>query len=413
MFKTTSVRKAVSLPPARGKGAILAILTVGHGATHWYNQGFQIIVAVIKEQFGLSATAADALVSARALTGAVVNIPAGVLTDTLRSRWNLLLALSLGWMGVASVLVGLAPTYVLVLITVALLGIGATTWHMPAITALSERFPDRRGFALATHGVGGNAGDAIGPLAIGALLVLFAWRDVLFLTAIVPIVLAVSVFFLLRGLSGPADASHKSGRPAEYIANLKGVFRNRALILLAFTAGIRSMSMAALTPHLTFYMKEDFGMSTTIVGLYLALMTALGVVSSPVLGVLSDRLGRKPVLLTGHLALAALSLALPFAAPGWQLAAVLAAMGLFLYSLQAIVVAAAMDMTGEKAGATTVALMFTGNRLAAAISPIIAGLIVDATHANTSAFYFSAGTMFLSSLLLAVIPLRRGSQATA
>lgn len=414
MSQATGPGWAAPATTARERNFTLAVLTVGHGATHLYNQGFQLIVAAIKEQLGLSATAADALISARQLSGAVVNAPAGIATDLFRNRWNLILALSLAWMGIASLLIGLAPTYVLLLFTVALLGIGGTTWHMPAITALSERFPDRKGFALSTHGVGGSAGDAVGPLMVGALLVALTWRDVLVVGAIAPILLGGLVFVLLRGLSGGASAALGDGRGVRgYLSGVRDVFRNRLLIMLAVVAGVRSMAQTALTPHLTFYLKEDLGLSSPTVGAYVALLTALGIVSSPVLGTLSDRIGRKPVLLVGMSLLGVLSCALAVVPPGWPLAAVIALMGLFLYSLQAIVVAAAMDLAGERAAATTVGFMFTGNRLFSGFSPTIAGVLVDFTGTNTTAFYYTGVLMLIGSVILAFTPLRHEKQAPA
>ena len=45
--------------------------------------------------------------------------------------------------------------------------------------ALSARFPERRATVLAIHGVGATIGDTLTPVAVGALLVAFAWPDVL------------------------------------------------------------------------------------------------------------------------------------------------------------------------------------------------------------------------------------------
>ena len=60
----------------------------------------------------------------------------------------------------------------------ALIGLGTAVWHLPAMGTLSTRFPERRATALAVHGVGARVSNTLTPLAIGALLVAFAWGDV-------------------------------------------------------------------------------------------------------------------------------------------------------------------------------------------------------------------------------------------
>ena len=50
----------------------------------------------------------------------------------------------------------------------ALVGIGNNLWHPTAIPSLADRFPERKGLVLSFHGMGGNVGDAIAPLVVGA-----------------------------------------------------------------------------------------------------------------------------------------------------------------------------------------------------------------------------------------------------
>ena len=47
---------------------------------------------------------------------------------------------------------------------VILVSVPGSLWHLPAAAALSQRFPDRRGFAIAMHGFGSNIGNVLGPL---------------------------------------------------------------------------------------------------------------------------------------------------------------------------------------------------------------------------------------------------------
>ena len=67
-----------------------------------------------------------------------------------------------------------------------------SVWHLPATAALSQRFPDRRGFAISMHGFESNIGNVLGPLLTGALLTALFYRTVLFIYA--SPALAVAVF---------------------------------------------------------------------------------------------------------------------------------------------------------------------------------------------------------------------------
>jgi MFS transporter, FSR family, fosmidomycin resistance protein len=88
-----------------------------------------------------------------------------------------LMALSLFWVGFPYLLMGFTTTYWMLLVCVMLVGIGNNLWHPTAIPLLGRMFPTRKGLALSLHGMGGNVGDALAPLAVGALLTTLSWRE--------------------------------------------------------------------------------------------------------------------------------------------------------------------------------------------------------------------------------------------
>jgi MFS family permease len=118
-------------------------------------------------------------------------------------------------------------------------------------------------------------------------------------------------------------------------------------------------------------------------------------------------MGRKPVLVFGFLAIGLLTLGLTWAGADWRLTLLVGALGLFVYSLQAIILAAAMDVTGRGVEATTVGFFFTGTFLFSAFSPLIAGYIIGLTESTRSAFYYVGSLMLLAAFLVSLLPLRR------
>ena len=96
----------------------------------------------------------------------------------------------LGWL-----VMGISPVYPVLLLGMAMVAAAASMWHLPATAALLHQFAHRRGSALSFHGVGGNIGDVLGPALTGGLLLVFSWRGILSIYAVVPLLLTFIVFW--------------------------------------------------------------------------------------------------------------------------------------------------------------------------------------------------------------------------
>ncbi len=70
------------------------------------------------------------------------------------------MTLCMAGFGIGWLVVGLSPVYALLLCGMAIVAAASSLWHLPAIAALSNRFAERRGFALSVHGIGSNVGLA-------------------------------------------------------------------------------------------------------------------------------------------------------------------------------------------------------------------------------------------------------------
>jgi MFS family permease len=145
------------------------IITVGHALTHWYPSTFYILLPLIGVELGLSYGQIGMILTAQYAAGAISNLPGGILVDSM-SRKGVLMAASLFWIGVPYFLMGFSDAYWVLLTCSALIGVGNNLWHPTAIPWLGRRYPERKGLVMAYHGMGGNVGDALAPLAAGALL---------------------------------------------------------------------------------------------------------------------------------------------------------------------------------------------------------------------------------------------------
>ena len=173
------------------------------------------------------------------------------------------------------------------------------------------------------------------------------------------------------------------------------------------TTATKSIGDGAVAGFITLYMREDLGYSLGKVALFISLSQIAGIVSLPVMGFLSDKIGRKPVLIAGSSLVMASALALSVAEPGYQLFIVILVRGAFVISLHHIVVAAALDNSQGATHSTVVSLMY-GAGFIGTFSPYIAGLISD-QYGIRSAFLSGGIVLIIPVLLLTAIRFPRNS----
>ena len=121
------------------------------------------------------------------------------------------MAVALFWIGFPYLMMGFSHAYWMMLACATLLGIGNNLWHPTAIPWLADRFPERKGLVMSFHSMGGNVGDAVAPLVVGALLTVFSWRDVVLMNVIPGIVMSALILVYIGRLYN-AEKSAGVGR---------------------------------------------------------------------------------------------------------------------------------------------------------------------------------------------------------
>jgi predicted MFS family arabinose efflux permease len=265
---------------------------------------------------------------------------------------------------------------------------------------LSNRFPEHRATALAIHGMGATVGDTLTPLGVGFLLVTFPWEIVLEFQ-IVPAVLLG--FLIWRGLAGLfLDSDSPPSRSAQ-IREIVDLARNPVFIWVSVATGLLQMGRLVIMTFLPIYLQEHLRYSPFVLGIYIALLHAMGTVSQPVLGFLSDRFGRKAVLFPSYVTLGLLFVLLAAAAPGVQLGLVIIAIGLFFYTLMNIINATVMDVAGSQIQASSYGLTSLVTQVVVFPTPMMAGFLIS-QYGMDSAFVLSGVLVILGGFVL--LPLR-------
>jgi MFS family permease len=323
-------------------------------------------------------------------------------------RPTLLLTTCLAWLGLSFCLLGLAPGYLMLVVLSGSLGVGAGLWHPPAMGLLSQQFPDRRGLVLSAHELAGNVGTALTPTLVGLAIVAFPWREVLVVQLLPGAVMAVLFWWLAPRLSGAVVERLSAAR---YRAGLQLLLRNRTVMSMALVSALRSSTQVVLLTFLPLYLTFQYQLDAAAVGLYVSVLASLGVLSPMIGGPISDRIGRRPVLLVGLLAVGGLVLLLPAMAPGLPLLLTLAGVGLFLFALRAVVFAQALDVAPPELGGSTVAVLFGVQQLGVAFAPLLVGLVADRAGAGAG-LLLAGGFSLAAALVVAALPLL-GSGTTA
>ena len=196
---------------------------------------------------------------------------------------------------------------------------------------------DQRGFAFGVHRAGDTAGAVLGlsigwliatTLGEGASLTLGAFRVAVVLS-LIPAILAVIVLGVFAREIRPAGAAQQEAKGGNHPARQYPRFRWFLASVVIFTLGNSSDAFLLLRA-------QNLGLSISgAIGTLIALnlvYTAL----SPALGALSDRLGRRKVLLAGWLIYVAVYIALAVADESWQLWPIVAAYGVYYAATEGV-----------------------------------------------------------------------------
>jgi MFS family permease len=293
--------------------------------------------------------------------------------------------------------------------------VASSLWHLPAMAALSQTFSDRRGMALSIHGVGGAVGDVVGPVLTGVLLASLTWRGVISAYAVGPLLLVIVIARVFTRLF--RDERWVDGAEAScvdrqtQIAEFKALLKNTLVWRINMVSSLRGMSYQAYTTFLPLYLAEEVGLNSKGVGLHLGLLFTVGIFASPVMGHLSDRIGRQTVVVPALLGLCVLSVLLALFGQGVALTIIVLVLGLFIRSDYSLLSAMVLDVVGKGVATTTLGIVSFTRFALSGISPLIAGLLYERMGMD-AVLYYAAGIYALAALLLATIRLPRAETSS-
>jgi MFS family permease len=358
---------------------------------------------LIGKELGLSFGEIGAIMTCQYLVGAISNVPGGLFVDMV-GRKPVLMAVSLLWVGVPYLLMSFSHSYWMLLVCVGLIGFGNNLWHPVAIPLLADRFPDRKGLAVAFHGMGGNVGDAIAPVVAGALLTALTWRSVIEIN-VLP---ALAVAFLLLLYYGKSSGTKKAPdvapmRLTDMLRAIGALFKNRGVLTISISSAFRTMTQTTLLTFLPVFLAGPMGYSPLWVGGCMFALQAAGFIAAPIAGHLSDRMGRRQIIMSSMLMTAVVFVAMAVVGQSPIFVLFVSVLGFFLFSIRAVMQAWLLDATPRNLGGSSIGILFGMQALGGAIGPGLGGVIAD-HYGLLATFYFLGGTIIIANLLIFITP---------
>ena len=171
------------------------------------------------------------------------------------------------------------------------------------------------------------------------------------------------------------------------------------------------MARLAVTTFLPIYIQDTLGYSALGVGFFWGLLHAMGAISQPIMGYLSDKFGRKSVLLPALIFHGILYLAMAWANTLPQLIIIIALQGLFFYALLNVTTAAIMDVASDRIQSSTMGITGLFNQISLP-APIFAGFLVT-RYEIESAFIFSGILTLIAAGVIAIAKIPKLASAKA
>jgi predicted MFS family arabinose efflux permease len=217
--------------------------------------------------------------------------------------------------------------------------------------------------------------------------------------------MSCAILVLLGGLQLgiPQSPSRPSRAPRDLLRDLGRLVTNRTVVLLSTTSAFRAMTQGALLTFLPVFLAAKLGYSSTSIGGCLFAMQAAGFAAAPVAGHLSDKMGRRRIVVSSMAVSAVVLVVMALAGQSTGFVLLVAFLGLFLFAIRAVLQAWLLDATPPSMSGTSIGVMFGTQAIGTAVGPLAAGALADA-YGLIAAFYFCAATIIVANMFIFLMP---------
>jgi MFS family permease len=395
----------VTPPVARPEGIhperSLWLLSIAHAVNHAQAVILPPMFLLVVAEFHVGIEAIPFLVAFGAISSGAIQATYGFVTRRIARRP--ILAAGGIMFGAGFALQAITQSFATFSIANVVSRVGGSPQHPVGNGLLAEQFPpERRGFAISAHISGGNVGTVIAALGGPAALAALGWRGTSILIGVPAAIIGLAIYRWVRetGSDRIAAIEHGSVRNAA-IASWRNPTVRRAYLASVFGGGGRGLGVANL--YALLYVTEVLHLPSDTTNLMYAGLIILSVPMPLVAGWLSDKVGRRPIILGAYLG-GAVGFA-AFILAGSSLVGLwigIAIMGLFSFAESPQLQALLADVVPTGTRDVTFALYFTLAFGVGSMWNIVYGFVIS-TFGEASGLPIVFGLMAASFLIAAAI----------
>ncbi len=359
-----------------------------------YNLVRMPVLSLFAESLGAGPERLGLIVSVSTLTGVLLKLPSGALSDIYGRK--LLLRIGVVAFGLPpfiypfvsdlNVLTGLRFVH----------GLATAIFAPSALATVADLYKERRGAAMGTYTACTQSGALLGPF-LGGWLVYQAGFPTAFVTAGMFGCIAILIFFSLHLDEPPPRVHDKGVGPvlAEMGKGFLAVARNRRVLITSSTDAAKMIANGALMAFLPLY-GLSVGLNAGEVGLLFSVQAVTSFFSKPIMGRVSDRVGRQPLILIGLLICAATFISMPHVGSFALLLLLSSGFGFGEAVVSSSSAALVADSSEFKRLGAGMGMQGTVMDIGHASGPLLAGLLIAHTSYQ-SAFAVIAGIQLLAA----------------
>ena len=281
--------------------------------THLLNDLLQAVIPavypILKQNYHLSFTQIGFITFSFQFTASILQPVVGFYTDKYPKPFSQIFGMLFSMLGI--LLLSIANDYYIILIAVALIGIGSSVFHPEASRISYIAAGAKRGLAQSIFQVGGNLGTAIGPLLVALIVAPRSQYYIIYFTIFAFIALAVLTHIALWYKKQLQNRVLSKSQVNKYHTLTKPQV-NRTIALLLFIIFSKYFYSAGLSSYYTFYLIDKFNLTIQQTQFHLFLYLFAYALGTLLGGSLGDTLGRRVIIWISVLGAAPFALLLPY-----------------------------------------------------------------------------------------------------
>jgi FSR family fosmidomycin resistance protein-like MFS transporter len=326
--------------------AILIAASVCHGLNDTIQSLLPAIYPVLKDSFRLDFGEIGLITFVFQVTASLLQPFVGHFTDRRPQPYSL--PAGMGFSLVGLVLLSVAPSYPILLLAAALVGIGSSIFHPEASRVARIASGGRHGLAQSVFQVGGNAGSALGPLLAAFIVVPHGRGSIAWFSVVALIAIAILWRVGIWHRDHRAMMALRPARPERHL-DLPRRTVVIALVVLVILTFSKHFYLVSLSSYYTFFLIEKFGVSVQAAQIYLFVFLLASAVGVVIGGPIGDRFGRKWVIWGSILGALPFTLVLPYVDLAWTVVLTVI-IGLVISSAFSTIVVYAVELVPGRVG---------------------------------------------------------------